>query len=94
MWPWFAASDSHVWAYWEGLLLASNLPIAVEQDGPAALVLMQKAAVLEVGDKRHLALHIMMDSSSSIVARCNTVTLTKFTDQAILDVLHGTVLIG
>ena len=75
MWPWFAASDSHVWAHWEGLLLASNLPVAVEQDGPAALVLMQKAAVLEVGDKRHLALHTMIDSSSSILAGIDIVIL-------------------
>ena len=63
VWPWFIASDSHIWAYWKGLLLASNLPIAVEQDGPAALVFVQKAAVLEVGDNRHLALHTMINQS-------------------------------
>lgn len=52
----FAAPDSHVGPHWEGLLLSSNLPIAVEQDGPAALVLVQQTAVLEVGHEGDLAL--------------------------------------
>ena len=52
-----AASDSHVRPYWEWLLLSSYLPIAVEQNGSAALVLMQQTAVLEMGHKGNLALH-------------------------------------
>lgn len=50
------ASNSHVWPHWERLLLPGHLSVAVEQDGSAALVLMQQAAVLEVGHKRNFAL--------------------------------------
>lgn len=51
-----AASDPHVGPHWERLLLSGYLSIAVEQNGPAALVLMQQTAVLEVGHKRNLTL--------------------------------------
>ena len=51
-----AVSDPHVRPNRERLLLSSNLPIAVEQDGSAALVLMKQAAVLEVGNQRQFAL--------------------------------------
>lgn len=54
----FAAPNSHVGPHWEGLLLPSYLPIAVEQDGSAALVLMQQTAVLEVGHQGDLALRV------------------------------------
>lgn len=53
----FAAPDSHVGPHWKRFLLSSYLPIAVEQNGPAALVLMQQTAVLEVGHQGDLALH-------------------------------------
>lgn len=46
-----AASDPHVGPHWKRLLLSSYLSIAVEQNGPAALVLVQQTAVLEVGYK-------------------------------------------
>ena len=51
-----AAPDPHVGSHWEGLLLPSYLSIAVEQNGPAALVLVQQTAVLKMGHKRNLAL--------------------------------------
>lgn len=54
----FAAPNSHVGPHWKGFLLSSNLPIAVEQDGPAALVLVQQTAVLEVGHQVDLALQV------------------------------------
>lgn len=51
-----AASDPHVGPHRERLLLSSDLPIAVEQNGSAALILMQQAAVLEVSHQRQFAL--------------------------------------
>ena len=42
----------------EGLGLAGELVIALEEDGPAALVLMQQGGVLEVGDELVLPLQL------------------------------------
>lgn len=63
-----AVSDPHVGANGEGLLLPSNLSIAVEQNGPAALVLMQQAAVLEVSHQREFTLHSERHSNKVSVA--------------------------
>ena len=41
----------------EGLLLPGKVALAFEQDGAAALVLVQEGAVLEVGDELVLTLH-------------------------------------
>ncbi len=47
---------AHIGAGRKGLLLAGDIAIGAEDDGPAALVLMQQAAVLEVRDQAALAL--------------------------------------
>ena len=49
-------TSPQVGAHRERLLLASHLAIGVEQDGAAALVFMQEAAVLEVRHQGLLAL--------------------------------------
>ena len=62
--PCLAASDSHVRTDWERFLLSGHLAIAVEQNRPAALVLVQQAAVLEVCHKRDLALQVSAVTSA------------------------------
>lgn len=73
-----AASDSHVWPHWEGLLLSRHLSIAVEQNGSAALVLMQQTAVLKMGYKGDLALQKM----SGCLAHTTRIIMTQRHDQS------------
>ncbi len=52
----------------ERLLLARLRPLHLEQHGPAALVLVHQAAVLEVGDEREAALDARVADVAHLLA--------------------------
>ena len=60
--------SAHIGASGEGLLLASDMAVGAEDDGPAALVLVQQAAVLEVRDQAALALNARVADVAHLLA--------------------------